>query len=94
MTLLQQLYSQNKDRWFTRFINGYKEPVYYRFDGMGVYNVEIILLRYYPKTGKWQKDSIERIEFLDSLEIVEDEEVIASLNAEYALLLLTRKDNS
>lgn len=91
MNLLKKLFNDNKDEWFSRQINGYKGPVYYRFVEICSHSTEIELIRYYPVTNKWQKDYITKVEYLNHLCFVEDEEILANLNKEYAILLLTRK---
>jgi hypothetical protein len=51
------------------------------------------MIRYYPKTHKWQYDYAAKIEYLSKLEIVDDENLTSKLDAEYAKFLLTKKDN-
>lgn len=93
MTILEEVFNRYKDLWLSRNISGYKGPCYYRFVKVELHNTEIEMIRYYPKTHKWQYDYAAKIEYLSKLEIVDDENLTSKLDAEYAKFLLTKKDN-
>lgn len=90
MNMLELIFNTYKDVWITRQINGYKGPTYYRMIEVDKTKTEIILIRFYPLTKKWQYDSILQIGYLATMDLVEDEITIGMLDAEYALFLLIK----
>lgn len=92
MDLLTKMFEMYKDQWFYRKIIGYKSKVYYRFHHIPHYRTEIIMTRYYPKTEKWEHAVCSTLEYMGKLFIEEDKEILANLDAKFAILLLTEKD--
>ncbi len=89
--LLKMLFEQYKYTWLYREISGYKGRVYFKFDYIDEYETEIVMVRYYPKTKKWETNNCSTMEYLAKLNVEEDEEIIRDLEAKHAVFLLTKE---